>query len=479
MYVAFNLGEDGSIRIRHISAKNKDSKFRLVVERPETKEEANHEHVADSQKRTSGDMNRESTLQGQQHPNNDKDVLAEKQRTNFVQAPDRQHYWEKTEFTTDSHVVAGVNLAAYALFGNDSRERFPTNVEPFDLFEDFNIGEKIRGDEGWWDIQTYKRHQGKDFDSLTFYVDKVAQKRWLPTIGYDVPKSFALRYKTEIKVRQRAVKNIIPKDTSFVAKSSHFSAAKGVIIVQCCKGNQHQQVGRMLSSTFSGSAFKEETFDVAKTDYRAIAAKELAENMGRLDKTSEDAQLRLTPGLVIEERFFTPDDSSGDDLPAIEFKCFVIWGRFWISHYRRGPHDRGYWNRAGKLVFKKSEGKERSLPDFVDWPRVVRMAEDRAKHMDLLRVDIYVGKGSDSLRRPKTRYVLSEVEMEQTSQFHPDLHEEGSRLIIAGYKIGNYRLVKNNEIPKVYFDNGLRLPSNYTEVCQRPSNDNELCRGRY
>ena len=458
IYVAYNLGEDGSIRIRHISAKNVDSNFRLVVERPETREGVDHEHVADTQKRTSGDIDRAS---------------------NDVQAPDRQRHWGKPEYTTESHVVAGVNLAAYGLFGDDSREKNPSNIEPFELFEDFDIGKKIRGDEGWWDIQKYKRHQGGQHPSLTFYVDKVAQKRWLPTIGFDVPKSFALRYKTEIKVRQRAVKNIIPKDTSFVAKSSHFSEAKGVIIVECCKGDQHQQVGRMLSSAFSGSGYKEETFDVAKTDYRAIAAKELAENMGRLDKTSEDAQLRLTPGLVIEERFFTPDDLSGKDLPAIEFKCFVIWGRFWIAHYRRGPTDRGYWDRAGKMVYKKSEGKATSLPNFVDWPRVVRIAEDRAKHMDLLRVDIYVGKGSESLQRPKTRYVLSEVEMEQTSKFDPALHEEGARLIIAGYKIGNYRSVKNNEIPKVYFDNGLRLPANYTEICQRQSNDNELCWGRY
>ena len=130
IYVAFNLGEDGSIRIRHISAKKSGSKFRLVVERPETKEEKNREHVANSQKRENGDMNRESTLQGQQHLNKDKDVVAEKQHTNFVQAPDRQHHWEKTEFISDSHVVAGVNLAAYGLFDNDSRERFPTNVEP-------------------------------------------------------------------------------------------------------------------------------------------------------------------------------------------------------------------------------------------------------------------------------------------------------------------------------------------------------------
>ena len=475
--VAFNLDEEGSIRIRRVSAADMmDSKIRLVVELPEEKKEANgsHDHVAGGEELLKSDNNgRVASLRGQQSLEERDDVPEQQNIKN------RQHRWTPTKYTTDSHVVAGVNLATYGVFGDDSRERLASNAEPFELFEDFDIGQKLAGDETWWDIQTYKRHQGRDHPSLTFYVDKIAQKRWLPTIGYDVPKSFELRYKTEIKVRQRAVKNIIPKDSSFVAKSSHFSEAKGVIIVECCKGNRHQKVGRMLIRSFDRGNVKEDTFDTATTDYRALVAKELAENMGRSDQTSEDAQLRLTPGVVIEERFFTPDDASENDLPAIEFKCFVIWGRFWIAHYRRGPRDRGYWNRKGEMVYKKSEGPTTSLPDFVDWSRIVRMAEDRAKHMDLLRVDIYVGKGSASLRRPKTRYVMSEVEMEQTSKFDPALHEEGARLIIAGYKIGNYRRIKNNEIPKVYFDNGLRLPSNYTEICQKQSNENELCWGRY
>jgi len=472
VYVAFNLGKDGNSRIRHFSSADTNSRDRLVLElgRPSTTEgssstptrvadkiEAKQVHVVD---------NHESNIRGQQSFH-----------TSTSSEGKEKHIWTPTKYTTCSHIVAGVNLASYGVLDVGGNDVAPSRSKPFELYEEFNIGPKVSGAEDWWDIQEMKRHQGMFFQSLTFYVDKIAQKRWLPTIGYDIPKIFALRYNTEIKVRQGAVKNIIPIDTSFVAKASHFSESQGVTIVECCEGNRHQKVGRMLRRRFGGEGKVMTTFDPLTGDYRGSIAQELAEYLEHTDSTSEDAQLRLTPGIVIEERFLIPGDSPEGLLAALEFKCFVIWGRFWISHYRRGGHDHGYWDREGRMVYKKSERKP-FLPDFVDWTRIVRMAEERAKHMDLLRVDIYVGKGSASLQRPETRYVLSEVESEQTSTFDELLHDEGARLIIAGYKIGNYRLVENNEIPRVYFENGLRLPSNYTEVCQQNS-DNELCKGRY
>ena len=255
MYVAFNLGEDGSIRIRHISAKNVESKFRLVVERPETKEEANHEHAADSQKRTSGDMNRETTLRGQQHLNNNKDDVAEKQHTNFVQAPDRQHHWEKLSSPQTRTWLPASIWQHMVYLATIAEKKCQQMANLLTCLRTLILAKRLEAMKDGGIFKHTSAIRVRILIHLPFMLTRWPKKRWLPTIGYDVPKSFALRYKTEIKVRQRAVKNIIPKDTSFVAKSSHFSAAKGVIIVECCKGNQHQQVGRMLSSTFSGSAF--------------------------------------------------------------------------------------------------------------------------------------------------------------------------------------------------------------------------------
>jgi hypothetical protein len=44
------------------------------------------------------------------------------------------------------------------------------------------------------DASSFRYRRALDRPELSFYVDKVARKRWLPTIGIDQPKSIALRY---------------------------------------------------------------------------------------------------------------------------------------------------------------------------------------------------------------------------------------------------------------------------------------------
>ena len=402
--------------------------------------------------------------------------------------------WRRTKYTLDSFFVAGVNLAAYG-FGDISKELNPAT--PFELYEDFNIGARIKGSEFWWILQSYKRHQGKDYPSLTFYVDKIAQKRWMPTIGYDVPKSFALRYKTELgkgviesfasvqsegEVERSGknydiedIKHLMPTEKSFVAKASHFSAARSVTIVECCKRRRDGTLKARMNDGFGYNRLTE-VFSLHKQDYRLQIAGRLLTDLNELDATDEDAQLRLTQGFLIEERFLSGEDTDDDTLPALEFKCFVIWSRLFACHYRRGNFNAGYYDRSGKLIYKKIGGASAtSLPDYVVWDKVVSIAERRAAHMDQLRVDIYVGRGSDDDKSDPIRYVISEVEMEQTSKFDPDLMDEATRLWIAGYRMNVFKVVPNTEVPKVYLENGLRLPANYTEVCSK-DRSHDLCK---
>ena len=353
----------------------------------------------------------------------------------------------------------------------------------------------MKGSEFWWIMQSYKRHQGKDYPSLTFYVDKIAQKRWMPTIGYDVPKSFALRYKTELEKGEikpfatvkgevgrggekydiEDIKRLMPINKSFVAKASHFSSARSVTIVECCKRGSDGSLKARKNDGFGYNRL-DEVFSLHRQDYRLQIAGQLLTDLNELDATDEDAQLRLTQGLLIEQRFLSGGDTADDALPALEFKCFVIWSRLFACHYRRGNFDPGYYGRSGKLIYKKPGGASvSSLPDYVVWEKVVHIAERRAAHMDQLRVDIYVGRGSNDEKSDPIRYVISEVEMEQTSKFDPALMDEATRLWIAGYQMNIFKVVPNTEVPKVYLENGLRLPANYTEIC---SNDrsHDLCK---
>ena len=68
-------------------------------------------------------------------------------------------------FILSDFVVAGVNLASYGM------------IHPkFQLYDDFNIGPMLKGKESWKEL--LKIRSSLQRPSLSWYVDKVARKRW-------------------------------------------------------------------------------------------------------------------------------------------------------------------------------------------------------------------------------------------------------------------------------------------------------------
>jgi hypothetical protein len=124
------------------------------------------------------------------------------------------------QFILSDFVIAGTNLASYNVL-------HPT----YQLFEDFNIGMFLRGDESWKELLHIRRTVQRP--SLTWYVDKVARKRWLQQQGYPQPKVYWMKYKSEIdgstKEEQAAeIAKNLPTHHGFCAKPTHMSLNMGM-----------------------------------------------------------------------------------------------------------------------------------------------------------------------------------------------------------------------------------------------------------
>jgi hypothetical protein len=111
---------------------------------------------------------------------------------------------------------------------------------------------------------------------------------------------------------------------------------------------------------------------------------------------------------------------------------------------------------------------EQNLAPFIDFSKIVEIAERTGANKDLLRTDIFVGvPASEALpqdapwedRVATVKYTLSEFSFHPTTEiFDNEVMEEGARLWIAGYKMGNYRVVPNTQVPQVFIDTGF-LPA--------------------
>ena len=124
---------------------------------------------------------------------------------------DPYNCYHRGSLILSSFVVAGVNLAGYQM-----------QHPKFQLFEDFNIGPMLKGDEGWKDLLNFRRQLKRP--SWIWYVDKVARKRWLREQGYPQPKYFYLKYKSELSTTGKKEDEVaeilknLPTDHGFCAK---------------------------------------------------------------------------------------------------------------------------------------------------------------------------------------------------------------------------------------------------------------------
>jgi len=388
---------------------------------------------------------------------------------NFREKP----VFQRNEFTFDSFPVAGVELASYGLEGEDETEsnRNAHQEPPFELFEDFDLTSQLIGNETWVHLIGYRRDA--EFPSLSFYVDKVARKRWLATTNLDGMESFVLKYGEELindmndhssdeEEQRNALLKLLPQRKDYAAKPTHLSCAGGVWLTK--------NVG---NTTFIGNGKKpmkenpEFSIDLIAQDL-AKQLQKVQKSCGR--RVNESLALQnVRPGIVVEERFTSWDGE--DDRGGMEFKVFTIWGKMWLAIQRPGMDGAvAILRRNGTNL--QWEGKSDPLPEWIDWPRIVEIAETSGANKDMFRTDIFVGvpssgnspsSSSREERLKAVRYVISESEIHPTEYFHvrgtKDILDEGGRLWLAGYAKGNYKVVPNTEVPPAFVQHGM-LPEN-------------------
>ena len=372
---------------------------------------------------------------------------------------------EEVEETTKAYPglnefwVAGVNLAKEEDDGDrgDAAQASP----PFELFEDFDIRHLIQGDEDWDTILWYRNRLERP--SLSFYVDKVARKRWLPEQGFAQPHVYQLHYAHELldnhhpandydqfKVATQVVQDILPADACYAAKPTHMSLQHGTWLVDGCL-QQDEDTATTPFSIRGKSLTADEPFDADE------CASHLAHSLGQPPHEIESWALKnVKPGIVVEERWGAHDDMRD---PPHEFSLYTIWGQVWVAQWNfvsvTGPGDTGrgcnaFLYRNGTAVPGHDyTNVGTTLPDWLPWSQLVEIAEALGAHKDMFRTDIFVGAPvAHSNNGVKLQVAVSECEIFPTSFFpYPELSNEGARLWIAGYEQGNYRLVPNTEVP--------------------------------
>lgn len=367
--------------------------------------------------------------------------------------------WEINSKTIFDFEVSGVNLGRYTgvvdeKSVNNNKEQPPLAL--FELYEDFNIQDQITGNEAWKDLVEYRRILQRP--SLSFYTDKVARKRWLPTQGYQQPDVYALKYANELtetgdrKDEYSAIRKQVPSDVDYAAKPTHMSSTLGVWLVKYDDEDDN--------TIFTNTA-RELTGD---TEFDAgHLVDTLAEHLHmKPDEMYESWALRnVKPGIVMEELY---TDVYNENAPPLEFNIFTIWGRVWISQVNyieeQGRYILAFTYRNGTMVSDASNMKK--MPHWVDWPKLVDIAERLGAHKDMFRTDIFVGVSSSlesgatvEEREAAAQYAVSESEIYPTSIFvDQEICDEGARLWVAGYKMLNYYPVPNTEVPPAFLETG-------------------------
>ncbi|KAL7550165.1 hypothetical protein ACHAWF_013411 [Thalassiosira exigua] len=340
---------------------------------------------------------------------------------------------EHGDFILSDFVVAGSNLAGYNM------------MHPkFQIFENFDIGPLIQGDEGWRDLIELRKMLQRP--SLSWYADKVARKRWLHEQGHPQPKPYYLGYKSEISDsgrKEEEAANILehlPKDRGFCAKPSHMCMGMGTWLIDRNHKAADRDDGDVKFTRIAKHRTLNERLDLSE------CADNLAEGLRRKGATASWFPLwNVEPGVVVEELW---SDRIDQTLPPHEFNMFVVWGKFYVAQ----------WN------FIVSEGffyKDRSpapgcsnqehIPDWVPWDELVELAETLGANKDMFRVDVFVGLPRNQSGSGDVRIAVNEAEITPTTLFcNPFIAEEMARLWVAGYKLGNYDVVPNSEVPTEY-----------------------------
>ena len=231
----------------------------------------------------------------------------------------------------------------------------------YELFHDFDLSLKLTGNESWIDLLALRRDSISR--SLSFYVDKVAYKRYLinqySILHIDSIPSYLLKYKYELELEleklqhdndssssssslisspasssssslsllsslSNKIERYLPKDQDYAAKPTHLSCSGGVWIIHNDLPNNITYVGNgkkkmVPHNTNTDSTTKSKLSKLSKSipsSITTIIANDIAQNLNKVqDKCGstvlESYALRnVKPGVVVEERFTQPSSSS-------------------------------------------------------------------------------------------------------------------------------------------------------------------------
>ncbi|CAB9521537.1 expressed unknown protein [Seminavis robusta] len=362
--------------------------------------------------------------------------------------------------------VAGVDLAQTNDGSLKGKQR---KTPPFQLYGSFDLGQMIVGNETWDDLVRYRRDLQRP--ALSFYVDKVARRRWLQSQGVSTPETYLLRYGSEIskKGSLRKEKAYLSRFflnaqhrtllQDFAAKPTHLSCSAGVWLAKTDPATNKTHISHG-TKTFQ---------DTGGTDDVANVMNEVVDSLAndlhsgiRCGKQKESWALEnVKPGIMVEERYTgLEEDSAG----AVEFKVFTIWGRVWLAQWRPGVSKiRAFIKRDGTaLAWDGGTKPEQQLPEWINWQHIVEMAEGLGKHKDMFRTDIFVGipaarHREDGARKEQleAKYVVNENEIHPTPlKGTESVFQEAGRLWLAGYKIGNYKVIRDLEVPDEFAKTG-------------------------
>jgi len=343
------------------------------------------------------------------------------------------------ELGTTSTAGNATEQAANSTSSTTSNRHRPP-PQPFRLYEDFDLSDQITGSEKWSDLLFLRNQLQKP--ALSFYVDKVARKRWLPTQGYNQPSVRALLYADEILPttaddddagdddesaesarRQKsrfldevaAIIKLLPHNTSYAAKPSHMSHAMGNWLVDDYYNYYYDDdeveeevdeegvdndntittsaktpvLRRSTRFSLAGKALTIEDDDFDVND----CASALAAGLHMEPAEFESWTLKnVRPGLVVEDRWSSLQHK---DHPPDEFCIFTMWGKVWVGQWNTVVGQERYFEafvyRNRTIAQGGHELVDGLLPTWIPWNRLIEIAEQLGANKDMFRTDIFVG----------------------------------------------------------------------------------------
>eukprot|EP00566_Odontella_aurita_P002565 CAMPEP_0113568552 /NCGR_PEP_ID=MMETSP0015_2-20120614/23911_1 /TAXON_ID=2838 /ORGANISM="Odontella" /LENGTH=943 /DNA_ID=CAMNT_0000471103 /DNA_START=26 /DNA_END=2857 /DNA_ORIENTATION=- /assembly_acc=CAM_ASM_000160 len=422
----------------------------------------------------------------------------------------------------EEFMVAGRNLASS--HGPNGHSLLEARVDgssndaahSFKLYRDFYMGNQLLSGGGEesspssWDDLARKRWRLTSRTS-SFYADKAAQKSWLSeTMGVDVPRAYALKYASELIEDDRRkggdgdggdegdddasakrlatkIEGLLPRRDvlmDYVVKPTRSSGAEGVRLVSLDGRRQHLDYDEEKTAMVGFQRDPLLPSGGKSSSVMRQLALPLAEYLTSEPSSGDSMALRnVRLGFIIEERFVTPTMTRRNGTTAndalqhpLELEVLCLWGRVWMSTFRRGETVFGLVRRDGTMADIESPREVPGLPHWVDWDRVVDIAERLAHGKDMIRVDVLVGVPAEELNKAmeeegggglenggknrqedhlRMRYVVTEVEFQPVAEWMgmpSDVLEEGARLWTSGYEMLNLELVENEEVPESFLN---------------------------